>query len=416
MIAAYRHFGLNAPPFEGPPDPRFFYRSPAHAEALATLQFAVQSGKACTVIVGESGSGKTLLARLLIQSASLRSGVLWISGIGQPHGDTQATVCLPGSLADAHSFGTHRVEEASLAGWIRSHLARSPATILIVDNADGLQEHSWNDLLAVVTREIRSPKPISLVLLGLPSLANTLAQPALVRLRRRIFRTCQLPRLTRQQSGAYIRERLTVAGREREREIFTPGAVDLIHRLSGGNPALINQICDNALVDAFGDELLLIDAPNIVNTVHAITGSQAPHPILPEPPRSRLAPPPPLAPRSRPFAPAQPAPAAATHDFVDHAAHQPHHQPGDRTPLETARPAAEPVISEVVATAAATARDLTCQPIDERLRALESRLTDALARVRVARGQTFAATDAQKHDAADVAAVDDTAAATPQNK
>jgi type II secretory pathway predicted ATPase ExeA len=401
VISAYRHFGLNAPPFEGRPDPRFFYRAPSHAEALATLQFAVQAGKACTVVLGESGSGKTLLGRMLVQCIGPRTGVLWIHGIGQPAGDTQATVCLPGSLADAPGFGTQRIEEASLAGWIRTHLPRSPATVLMVDNADGLREHSWNDLLAVVTREIRTPKPVSVVLLGLPSLINTLAQPGLVRLRRRIFRTCHLSRLAARDVGRYIRHRVAAAGSQADTPIFNDDAVELVHRLSGGNPALINQICDNAMVDAFGDERTRVDAAHIVATVQSITGGSSACPALPGPrivpaaaakpgytPEERFVPaastpvrhtqPPPDTPvemeiKPPPTADESPAPAESRDAPVE-------------STTSVHAPATSPAV-DVISTATATASDIGQRPLDVRLQALESRLTDALARVRVARTQ-----------------------------
>ena len=36
-------------------------------------------------------------------------------------------------------------------------------------------------------------------------------------------------------------------------QLFTPAALDCISAVSAGNPALVNQLCDNALLDAFGD-------------------------------------------------------------------------------------------------------------------------------------------------------------------
>jgi type II secretory pathway predicted ATPase ExeA len=49
--------------------------------------------------------------------------------------------------------------------------------------------------------------------------------------------------------AGYIRHRLSVAGAERE--IFSPLAMKEIHRVTGGVPRLVNQLCDLSLVYAF---------------------------------------------------------------------------------------------------------------------------------------------------------------------
>lgn len=371
---ACQHFGLRLPPFEGKPDPRFYVPNPTHGEALATLQYAVHAAKACTVVLGESGSGKTLLGRLLAQGVAERSGVLWVHGIGQPPDQTEVTVCPPGALAgDEPRRGAH-LEESSLARWIRGHMSRSAPVLLIVDNADGLRDHNWEDILAVVTREIRAPRPLSVVLLGLPGLAHRLAGAQLVRLRRRIFRTCQLARLTRDELGQYVRQRLVTAGAADGAALFTPAALDLIHRLSGGNPALINQICDNAMVDAFGDDRTQIDGPHILATIQAITGGLARTPVLPAatPPAPGGLPAPAIPENWRTPAGLRmltgPAPAA----------------PAPDTPPLEVEIAARAGISDGPPPAAP---GVTYVPLDQRLRALEQRLSEALARVRVARTQ-----------------------------
>jgi general secretion pathway protein A len=251
-MEAYKHFGLNAPPFEGRPDPRFFHAAVAHAETLATLQYALHAGKSCTLVLGDSGSGKTLLGRVLLERSAGRATAAWMHGIGQPPGQTAVTLCSFGRPERPAPLGHGGPDESVLADWARTLPRSGHPTLLIVDNADGLRKDNWEDILALVTREIRAPRSLSLVLLGLPSLVDTLAGPGLVRLQRRLFRTCTVARLTAEEVAAYVRHRLTMAG-GRNQQVFTPGALDLIHRFTDGNPALINQLCDNAMVDAFGE-------------------------------------------------------------------------------------------------------------------------------------------------------------------
>ena len=60
------HYGLSGQPFGATPDPRFLYASDTHREALASLQYAVHSGRGFTSLIAPPGLGKTtLLFRLL---------------------------------------------------------------------------------------------------------------------------------------------------------------------------------------------------------------------------------------------------------------------------------------------------------------------------------------------------------------
>ena len=64
MYAEY--YGLVRAPFEMTPDPSFLYLGEAHREGLATLVYAVNSGKGFVMLTGEVGTGKTTLLHALL--------------------------------------------------------------------------------------------------------------------------------------------------------------------------------------------------------------------------------------------------------------------------------------------------------------------------------------------------------------
>ena len=79
-----------------------------------------------------------------------------------------------------------------------------------------------------------------------------MARPELRQLGQRITARYHLTPLLMNETAAYIRHRLEVAGCKRK--LFSKGTLHLVHRLSGGIPRVINTICDRALLGAYAKQ------------------------------------------------------------------------------------------------------------------------------------------------------------------
>ena len=265
----YQHFGLVRPPFEVSPDPRVFYGSSFHGEALATLEYTVHADKNCTIVMGESGSGKTLLARLIAAKAGKQAGVVWVHGLGQPAGVTELSVFPPGALSAP--VPEPAAEHTTLARWMRVRHRSLRTPLLIIDDADDLPDHSWHDVVSLLSREVQFAQPINLVIFAAPPFVKRLGSPELTRLRRRVFRTCVLGRLSKQQVRAYVNCRLAAAGSS-DPDLFSIDATDQVHRLTKGNPGLVNQVGENALLEAFTHERKRVIEIDVIAAARAIVG------------------------------------------------------------------------------------------------------------------------------------------------
>ena len=268
-MSAHGHFRLRSPPFEAPPDPRLFYATSSHEEALATLQYTVQAHKGCCVVLGESGSGKTLLARMLCQAVGRSTTILWIHGLEQSDSSPVVNIHPPGSFNSAANESA--TKQTTLSAWWRARSPDMTTPLLIVDNADELPRAAWRSIVSLLASEAIGVRPPSVALFGLPSLGRVLATPALTRLRRRLFRTYLLQPLTCEQVHEYLRCRVAASGRQ-SAEIFTDQAVTRLHHLTHGNPGLINQVCDNAMIDAYGEDRQQIGAEDVLTAAHTIVG------------------------------------------------------------------------------------------------------------------------------------------------
>src|SRR5215470_5899609 len=61
------YYGLREQPFGVTPDLRYLYFSPAHREALASLYYGLETGRAFLALIAKPGMGKTTLLLQLLE-------------------------------------------------------------------------------------------------------------------------------------------------------------------------------------------------------------------------------------------------------------------------------------------------------------------------------------------------------------
>ncbi len=104
-----------------------------------------------------------------------------------------------------------------------------------------------------------------------PELRDLLDRSDLRQLAQRITGRYHLSPLSRDDTAAYVRHRLQVAGATRD--ICTDRALREVHRLSHGVPRLINIICDRALLGAYTQEQHEIGVSLVREAASEIAGS-----------------------------------------------------------------------------------------------------------------------------------------------
>ena len=110
--------------------------------------------------------------------------------------------------------------------------------------------------------EKRSEKLLQIILAGQNELAATMNRDDCVQLKQRVALRVSLRPLTPAEVGQYIACRWARAG-ARQRAPFSPQAVELTARVSQGIPRLINVVCDNALLAAFGEQSRVVEASHV---------------------------------------------------------------------------------------------------------------------------------------------------------
>ena len=123
--------------------------------------------------------------------------------------------------------------------------------VLFVDEAHRLSYDVLEEIRLLTNFETSSHKLLQIVLAGQPEIADVLNRPELRQLKQRIAIRLNTHALTREQVAKYIAHRWEKAGGTLPTP-FTDDAVSLIALKSMGIPRVVNAICDNALLFAFG--------------------------------------------------------------------------------------------------------------------------------------------------------------------
>jgi general secretion pathway protein A len=262
-----RHFGLDTKPFALMPDPAFLYPSRQHSMALTMLEYGLESQAAFSLLTGDIGSGKTTLVRGLLRGLGDHVAVGLISNTHDSFRSIHGWALSALGVAP-HAASTAEPQIAqyeALVNFFVHEYAKGRRTLLILDEAQNLSVDVLEELRLLSNVNSEKDLILQVLLVGQPELRMKLARPELRQFAQRISVDFHLRPLARDEVGRYIGHRLRVAGGDPA--LFSPEAVEMVFMHTHGVPRLLNQVCDFALVYAFADGQLHIDADLIAQVV-----------------------------------------------------------------------------------------------------------------------------------------------------
>ena len=255
-------FGLQEAPFTISPDPRFFFLSSQHKEALAKCQYAVRQRMGLAVIYGDVGTGKTTIARRLFQGfldmPDYRAAMLVSPGL-RTENALLREIMKEFGVPTKRSFADSR---AAFQEFLTQRFKDNQTVVLVLDEAQTIKSQNFELIRALLNFETDLQKLLNIILLGQSELARKLdARPEL---KSRVTIFGALTSLSRDDTESMIRFRYQVAGGTLFP--FTAGALDAILRYSRGLPRTICTLCNTSLTKALAvkrrsvDEILIAEA------------------------------------------------------------------------------------------------------------------------------------------------------------
>lgn len=257
-------FGFSEKPFTITPNPQFMFLSGNHREAFAHLLYGIDSHAGFIAMVGEVGTGKTTILRTLL--SQLEPEKYRTALIFNPCLTTEqllASICREFGVTAEEStrYGYHHALNAFLLEQDRA----GRTVLLVVDEAQNLSPGLLEQVRLISNLETERDKLIQIVLAGQPELHDLLKRYDLRQLNQRITVRCRLQSMDLQDTGAYIRHRLKIAGC-RIPSLFSEGAIRKIYSFSSGVPRLINLACEQALIMAWTQDQMTV-SPQVARHV-----------------------------------------------------------------------------------------------------------------------------------------------------
>jgi general secretion pathway protein A len=231
-------------PFDGLPDPRFFYGNLSNREVLAALRFGIEGRRGLILLTGEAGTGKSAVLHELTCELNSKAACILVS---DPHVRFTELLRL---ILRRLDVGAGADDESALIQCcktaVRSQLEANRIVALAFDDA----QHLPDEIIESLTRHFigKGFDPdnnlLQIVLAGRPELRQRLFIPPLRSLDTQVEIECRLRPLNVKEVAAYIKHRLWAA--DQPAELFDHDAIEHIASYTDGRPGLVNAICSRA--------------------------------------------------------------------------------------------------------------------------------------------------------------------------
>lgn len=276
------HFGLRERPFEVVTDPRFYFASLEHREALARLTYLVdQQTMYFGMLTGDIGCGKSLTRKVFTaQIDPARHCVVEFENsafdtrelLRQLFARTGSMAELPPGIGQGQLFGY----VASLVNEL--HRVQQRQLVLVLDEAQDLPRETMLDLKRLSNLNGEVDGALTMILIGQPELRRLVEN--LPPLDQRISLRFHLLNLAAEEVGAYVEHRLRVAGHPTGR-LFAPECHALLFQASRGVPREINRLAKLSLDSGLARGAGSILPTDVESVVHDLRRHQSMPHLLP---------------------------------------------------------------------------------------------------------------------------------------
>lgn len=231
------------------------YNSTSNEDILGRLTYAAER-QLFAVLTGDCGTGKTTtIRRFTDRLDSSKFQVLYLSDSKlTPRHFYKGMLEQLGCEAKFYRGDAKRQMHREIELMRGIHGVQP---VVVVDEAHLLDREMLEEVRFLLNFKMDAQSPMTLILVGQSELWDRLRLQSFTAIRQRIDLQCKLGHYDRSEIGEYIVRHLQYAGTDHQ--IFSDGAIDEIHRFSGGTARLVNKLCTHCLLYGAQNGFRIID-------------------------------------------------------------------------------------------------------------------------------------------------------------
>lgn len=237
-------YGMKRTPFTRDVPTAELYNSYTMQEVLGRLKYTAER-QLFAVLTGDCGTGKTTTIRKFVD--------------GLDQGKYQILYLSDSKLTPRHFYKGLLEQLGTEAKFYRGDAKRQLhreielmkgirgiQPVVVVDESHLLDREMLEEVRFLLNFKMDAQSPMALILVGQSELWDRLRLQSYAAIRQRIDIQFKLSHYDRAQTDEYISRHLEYSGVDQQ--IFSDGALEEIHRFSGGTPRLINKVCTHSLL------------------------------------------------------------------------------------------------------------------------------------------------------------------------
>lgn len=241
-------------PFPSVPLPSSWYCSHSHREGYAGGLRCLQRGEGIALVLGASGLGKTLLLRVIAEELQQSEIVV----LNESKIKSVKSLYQQILLVLGQTWCGCDENEVRLFLWDYLRKNRS-GVFLLLDEAQSIPFAVLDEIRSLLDYTTSDSPQIRVLLAATPKLEERLVLSRYAPICQRIVARFRLEPWQLDETSEYIERTLSKVDSPVPVEI-TPAACQRVHRLSGGIPRLINQICAHSFFTLFEEDANRRDA------------------------------------------------------------------------------------------------------------------------------------------------------------
>ncbi len=257
------YFALKSELFRTDPSESSVFMGAQQVQVSVRLTEALSSGDTIVTVTGPVGSGKSTMVREALRAIPAKQKVARIARIQLRHDEVLDLLLSELEVEDPPAGTIQRFTEFKRV--LKTWKDQGKRVFIVVEDAQRIGVDAISELESLTSESNGGACGASIVLMGLPDVNDLLSSAALARTRQRTSLQLTLNPFDPNEVQDYLAHQFSVAGGNIA-DAFASGAVDMIHRCTGGSPRVINKLCEavlNAAAEADSKPVL----PSLVEQV-----------------------------------------------------------------------------------------------------------------------------------------------------